>query len=141
MSKGRNYTLSFSVKPTSSTPGTLFSSSTSSLLARNCTSLIVMLATGGNAYVLNYTLPVNRWMDDGLVGINNATYLSVSPPGSSDSITCEFTATIGDYSKSVIWGNPMAIEAPVAVIGGDLFQGQMENVSLVDRADPKYAAG
>ena len=139
-SKGRNYTLSFSVKPTSSMPGTLFSGSASSLMAGNGTSTNVMLITGGNAYVLNYTLPVNTWMDLTLVGINNATYLSVAPPGSSVATTYEFTTTIGDYSNSFIWGNPMAIEAPIAVIGGDTFEGQMKNVILMDGADPKYAA-
>lgn len=32
----------------------------------------------------------------------------------------------------------MAIEAPVAVIGGDNFQGEMKKVTLVDGADAKY---
>jgi len=137
-SKGRNYTLSFSVKPSSSTPGTLFSGSASSLLAGNGSINNVMLITGGNAYILNYTLPLNIWTDVRLIGIGNATYLSTIPSNSTVETVQEFTTTIGDYSNSFIWNNPMAIEAPIAVIGGDSFEGQMENVSLVDGADEKY---
>lgn len=137
-SKGRNYTLSFSVKPTSSTPGTLFSGSASSLPAGNGSINNVMLVTDGNAYILNYTLPLNTWTDVSLIGIGNATYLSVAPSSSSGEVVHEFTATIGDYSNSFIWNNPMAIEAPVAIIGGDSFEGQMKNVTLQDGADEKY---
>lgn len=73
--KGRNYTLSFTVKPTSSAPGTLFSGAPS-LLAGNESLSNVMMVTGGNAYILNYTLPRNVWTDVSLIGIGNATYLS-----------------------------------------------------------------
>lgn len=34
----------------------------------------------------------------------------------------------------------MAIEAPIATIGGDTFEGRMKNVKLVDGAGEKYAA-
>jgi hexosaminidase len=97
-----------------------------------------MLVTDGNAYILNYTLPLNTWTDVSLIGIGNATYLSVAPSSSSGEVVHEFTATIGDYSNSFIWNNPMAIEAPVAIIGGDSFEGQMKNVTLQDGADEKY---
>jgi hexosaminidase len=103
-SKGRNYTLSFSIRPTSSTPGTLFSGSDSSLLAGNGSITNVMLITGGEAYVLNYTLPVGVWTDVKLIGINNATYLSVTPLNSTVETVYEFTITIGDLSNSFIWG-------------------------------------
>jgi hexosaminidase len=137
-SKGRNYTLAFSVRPTSSVPGTLFSGSASSLLTGNGSISNVMLVTGGNAYVLNYTLPLHIWTHINLIGIGNATYLSVTPSTTSEETVHEFTAMIGDYSNSFIWNNPMAIEAPVAVIGGDNFQGEMKKVTLVDGADEKY---
>ncbi|KAH8773195.1 beta-hexosaminidase [Hyaloscypha sp. PMI_1271] len=137
-SKGRNYTLAFSVRPTSSVPGTLFSGSASSLLTGNGSISNVMLVTGGSAYVLNYTLPLHVWTHINLIGIGNATYLSVTPSTTSEETVHEFTATIGDYSNSFIWNNPMAIEAPVAVIGGDNFQGEMKKVTLVDGADEKY---
>jgi hexosaminidase len=137
-SKGRNYTLAFSVRPTSSVPGTLFSGSASSLLTGNGSISNVMFVTGGNAYVLNYTLPLQVWTHVSLIGIDNATYLSVTPSTTSEETVHEFTATIGDYSNSFIWNNPMAIEAAVAVIGGDNFQGEMKKVTLVDGADAKY---
>lgn len=137
-SKGRNYILAFSVRPTSSVPGTLFSGSASSLLTGNGSIRNVMLVTGGNAYVLNYTLPLHVWTHIDLIGIGNVTYLSVTPSSTSEEMVHEFTATIGDYSNSFIWNNPMAIEAPVAVIGGDNFQGEMKKVTLVDGADEKY---
>jgi len=137
-SKGKNYTLSFSINPTSSTPGTLFSGSASSLMAGNGSINNVMFITGGNSYILNYTLPLNTWTDVSVIGIGNATYFSVTSSGSNDETVYEFTGTIGDYSNSFIWNNPMAIEAPVAVIGGDSFEGMMKSVMLVDGADEKY---
>ncbi|KAG4426064.1 hypothetical protein IFR04_000771 [Cadophora malorum] len=139
-SKGRNYTLSFSIKPTSSTPGTLFSGSASTLKAGNGSIDNVMLITGGTPYILNYTLPVGAWTDVKLVGINNATYLAVTPEGSKKETMHEFTIVIGIYSNSFVWNLPMAIEAPFGGIGGDGFEGMMKNVKLVDGADEKYAA-
>jgi hexosaminidase len=139
LTKGRNYTLSFSVNPTSSTPGTLFSGSDSALLYGNGSISNVMLVTGGNPYILNYTLPKNSWTDVNLVLIGNATYLGVTESGKKEEIH-EFTTTIGDDSNSFIWNNPMAIEAPVQAIGGDTFVGQMKDVSLSSYSDPKYAA-
>lgn len=68
-SKGRNYTLAFSVRPTSSVPGTLFSGSASSLLTGNGSISNVMLITGGNAYVLNYTLPLHVWTHVSLIAL------------------------------------------------------------------------
>lgn len=137
--KGRNYTLSFSLKPTSSTPGTLFSGSASSLLAGNGSLSNVMMVTNGHAYVVNYTLPLNSWTDVRLIGINNATYLSTTPAGRSETVH-EFTATLGILDNSFVWGEPMAIEAPIAAIGGDNFEGQIKNVKLVDGADARYTA-
>ncbi|TVY53035.1 Beta-hexosaminidase [Lachnellula cervina] len=138
LSKGRNYMLSFSVKPTSSTPGTLFSGSASSLKAGNGSISNVMFITGGNAFVLNYTLPLNTWTDVSVVAINNATYLSVTQGESSRLETFEFTTTIGVLSNSFVWGNPMSIEAPISVIGGDSFEGLITKVKLEDGADPSY---
>jgi hexosaminidase len=97
-----------------------------------------MMVTGGNAFILNYTLPINVWSDVSLIGINNATYFVVRENNGSEQVH-EFTTTIGDYSNSFIWNNPMSIEAPVAEIGGGLFKGQMKSVVLKDGADEKYA--
>ena len=137
--KGRNYTLSFSINPTSDTPGTLFSGSDSALVAGNGSITNVLLITGGIAYPLNYSLPLNTWTDVSLVGCNNATYLNVSSAGEAAKVY-EFTTTIGDYDNSFVWGNPMAIEAPIAEIGGDNFEGGIRNVALLDGADESYAS-
>jgi hexosaminidase len=139
-SKGKNYTLSFSVRPTSTATGTLFSGSGSALLAGNGSISNVMLVTGGEPYILNYTLPVGVWTDVKLILIGNATYLATTPTNSTTETVHEFTTTIGDLSNSYIWNNPMAIEAPIAKIGGDTFQGMMKSVKLVDGADEKYGA-
>lgn len=137
--KGRNYTLSFSIQPTSSTPGTIFSGSASSLLAGNGSISNIMMVTAGNAFILNYTLPTNVWTDVNLISINNATYFIVKENNGTE-LVHEFTTTIGDYSNSFIWNNPMSIEAPIAAIGGDSFEGMMKSVVLMDGADSKYAA-
>jgi hexosaminidase len=137
--KGRNYTLSFSTKPTSNATGTLFSGSASSLLAGNGSSSNVMMITAGISYILNYTLPINVWTDVKLVAVNNATYFVVKEDNGSEQVH-EFTTTIGDYSNSFIWNNPMSIEAPIAEIGGGSFEGFVKSVVLKDGADAKYAA-
>lgn len=138
-SKGKNYTLSFSVLPTSSTPGTLFTGSGSYLLAGNGSVTNVMLVTGGEPYILNYTFPVGSWTAAKLILIGNATYLATTPANSTVETVHEFTTTIGDLSNSYIWNNPMAIEAPIARFGGDTFSGMLKSVQLVDGADEKYA--
>lgn len=129
-SKGRNYTLSFSVKPTSSIPGTLFSGPESSLHAGNGSISNVTLITSGNAYSLNYSLPVNTWTDVSLIGKGNATFLNVGSGNSGD--TMEFLTKLGVNGDAFVWG-PMAILAPLAMIGGD-FEGEMRDVVLVDGA-------
>lgn len=135
--KGRNYTLSFYIKPTSIKPGTLFSGSQSSLVAGNGSLSEVMLITNGIAYPVNYTLPLNTWTNINLVALGNATYLNATSSGASG--VYEFTTTIGVYDNSFVWGNPMAIEAPIAVIGGDAFEGEIKDIVLKDGADARYA--
>lgn len=138
-SKGKNYTLSFSIRPTSSTPGTLFTGSGSALRAANGSIPNVILTTGGQPYILNYTLPVGVWTDVKLISINNATYLATTPANSTIETVNESTITLGVLSNSFVWGNPMSIEAPISKIGGDSFEGQIKNVTLVAAADPTYA--
>jgi hexosaminidase len=130
-SKGKNYTLSFSVKPTSSTPGTLFSGPESALLAGNGTISNVTLVTGGNAYSLNYSLPVGEWTDVSLIGRGNATFLGVKE--ANDTTEMEFLTLLGINGNSFVWDQPMAILAPLASIGGG-FEGQMKSVALYDGA-------
>ena len=51
-SKGRNYTLSFTLKQTSNTPGPLFKGPDSELRSGNGSSSAVMLVSAGNAFAL-----------------------------------------------------------------------------------------
>ncbi|KAE8333942.1 glycoside hydrolase superfamily [Aspergillus sergii] len=60
-SKGRDYTLSFWVNPTSQTPGTLFAGPDSILLSGNGSISNITLISGGNPYSLNYSLPPGTW--------------------------------------------------------------------------------
>ncbi|KAB8263230.1 glycoside hydrolase superfamily [Aspergillus pseudonomiae] len=60
-SKGRDYTLSFWVNPTSSNPGTLFAGPDSVLLSGNGSISNITLISGGNPYSLNYSLPLDTW--------------------------------------------------------------------------------
>jgi hexosaminidase len=138
-SKGRNYTLSFSIYPLSASPGPLFSSPSATLLSGNGTVPNVTFVTGGNPYVLNYTLPINVWSSVKVIGLNNATYFSVTEDGQEEEVH-EFTATIGTDSNAFVWNNPMGIQAPLQTIGGGGFEGYLSGVELLDGADEKYAA-
>lgn len=129
-SKGRNYTLSFSIFPTSSnTPGVLFSGPDSALLAGNGSVSNVTLVASGNPYTLNYTLPLNTWSQVSLIGQGNATYFRVQEESSSDTTEMEFLTKIGVNGNFFVW-REIAIEAPMAVIGGGQFEGYIKNVRL-----------
>jgi hexosaminidase len=123
-SKGRDYTLSFSVKPTSSIPGVLFSGSETELVNGNGTISNLTVLNGGNAFSLNYTLPLHHWSDISLVGKGNATYLSVITSGKLTSM--EFITKVSNIGVGFVWV-PMAFEAPLAKIG-EGFRGQMKDI-------------
>mgnify|MGYP000858938026 CR=1 FL=1 len=136
-SKGRNYTLSFSIKPTAQTPGaTLFSGPDSTLLAGNGSISNVTLISGGNPYILNYSLPVNTWTDVSLIGRGNATFLRESHSNSRErggkrgltTVTMEFLTRIGVNGESFVWA-PIAIEAPLTRIG-EGFRGLIKDIVL-----------
>jgi len=97
----------------------------------------VTFVTGGNSYVLNYTLPINVWSAVKVIGLNNATYFSVTEQGKEEEVH-EFTATIGTVSSAYVWNNPIGIEAPLQTIGGGGFEGYLSSVELYDGADEKY---
>ena len=126
-SKGRDYTLSFRVKPTSHTPGTLFAGPDSTFVNGNGTITNTTLITGGNAFSLNYTLPLNAWTDVSLIGRGNATLLTVSGQG-QDSDSMEFLTKIGVNGASFVWA-PIAVEAPLTRIG-EGFTGLMQDIVL-----------
>lgn len=127
-SKGRNYTLSFSIYPTGKEPGALFTGPDSTLLAGNGSISNIMLVASGNPYVLNYSLPLNEWTQASLIGRGNKTYF-----GLGNGTEMEFLARIGLNGRSLVW-REIAVEAPLAKIGGDGFSGSIKNVKLVDFA-------
>ncbi|KAL0935659.1 glycosyl hydrolase family 20 [Colletotrichum truncatum] len=133
-SKGRNYTLSFSVHPLSSEPGVLFSGPDSALVAGNGSSTNLTFIAAGIAFPLNYTLPLHTWTDVVISGIGGSTFLTASSQTGNQTRNMEFLTRIeanGVPSANgvmVIW-KPMAIEAPLREIGRG-FIGMIRNVTL-----------
>ncbi|KAL2838091.1 glycoside hydrolase [Aspergillus pseudoustus] len=126
-SLGRNYTLSFEVKPTSSGPATLFAGADSTLMSQTAQSELVTIISGSHPYAINYTLPLNRWIRVELAGRGESTFLKVSTVPVTDDkrqVTQEFEFltridTHGVQAGSnytTVW-RPMAFEAPLARIG------------------------
>ncbi|KAK5999124.1 hypothetical protein PT974_01513 [Cladobotryum mycophilum] len=120
-SKGRNYTLSFSVKPDSA-GGALFSSPDSSLLNGNGTSTKLMLVSGNVAYPVSLSLPNGKWSDVKVEGLGQQTFISVGTKREEVTI---LMGIWGGYMKQA----PMAIAAPIQKIG-EGFKGQMKNIKL-----------
>ena len=130
-SKGRDYTLSFSAKQNSANPSKLFSGPDSELLSGNGTITNVMLVAAGNAFVLDYSLPVNTWSDVSLIGRGNATFLTVS--SGNKTVTKEFVAGLGLSAGQGPSEINIAIEAPLARIG-EGFEGSMKSITLIGSA-------
>ncbi|KAJ7644358.1 beta-hexosaminidase [Roridomyces roridus] len=129
-SKGRNYTLSFSINPSSKSPigSTILSGADSTLVLGNGTLSSLALISGNQAYALNYTLPRDVWTDVALIGRGNATFLRA---GSGDEM--QFLTVLGINGDSFEW-EPIAIEAPLAQIGGDGFMGSFAKFELLGTA-------
>lgn len=127
-SKGKNYTLSFSMKQASNQTGALFTGPDSQLRSGNGTSTAVMLISGGEAYALNYSLPVGQWIDASLIGRGNRTFFSAG-----NDTEMEFITRMGINGATFQW-REMAIVAPLHVIGGDSWEGEMKSVKLIDFA-------
>lgn len=128
-SKGRNYTLSFSLlQQPNSPPGPLFTGPDSELRSGNGSSTQIMLVSAGNAFALNYSLPVGVWTDARLMGRGNRTFFAV---GGGREV--EFTTKIGVNGEGFVWAG-MAVVAPLRTIGGGGWWGAMRSVKLVDFA-------
>ncbi|OHF04042.1 glycosyl hydrolase family 20 [Colletotrichum orchidophilum] len=126
--KGRNYTLSFAIKPTSDAKGAIFSGGDGGLWFGNGTVDAVMLFSGGNTYALNYTFPVGSWTNASLIGRGKQTFLDVG-----DGEPKEFLTIIGWNGAQFVW-QPIAVEAPLARVGGSGFEGVISGMKLVDHA-------
>ncbi|GAB7355847.1 hypothetical protein MBLNU459_g6509t1 [Dothideomycetes sp. NU459] len=132
-SKGRNYTLSFSLFPTADTAGVVFSGRDSALLAGNGSSSSVMLVAAGNAFALNYTFPVGVWTHASLIARGNQTFLGVEGANRTGVTEMEFLTKVGINGERFVWA-PIAVEAPVASFGGGAFEGMLKEVKLLDYA-------
>ncbi|KAJ0160612.1 Beta-hexosaminidase [Colletotrichum tanaceti] len=126
--KGRNYTLSFSIKPTSDAKGAIFSGGDSGLWFGNGTVGAVMLFSGESTYALNYTFPVGSWTNASLIGRGRQTFLAV---GAGEPM--EFLTVMGWNGDRFVWA-PIAVEAPLATVGGSGFEGIIGGMKLVDDA-------
>ncbi|KAJ7750949.1 beta-hexosaminidase [Mycena maculata] len=129
-SKGRNYTLSLFINPSSQTPvgATILSGADSALVLGNGTLPSLALVSGNQAYALNYTLPRDVWTTLDLIGRGNATFLRAD-----DGPEMQFLTVLGINGVSFEW-EPIAVEAPVAQIGGDGFIGRIAKFQLLGSA-------
>ncbi|KAI9155757.1 Beta-hexosaminidase [Paramyrothecium foliicola] len=123
-SKGRNYTLEFTIKPTSDTKGPIFTGSDSALWFGNGTSDAVMLVSGDSAYALNYTFPVGQWTKANLIGSGRRTFLDVGED------RMEFLTILGWQGDKNVW-TYIGIEAPLKTIGGGGFTGIIAHMKLI----------
>lgn len=87
-----------------------------------------MLISAGNAFPLNYSLPVGEWVDASLTARGNRTFFSVD-----SGREMEFTGKIGINGEFFEWVT-MAVVAPLQTIGGGSWEGMMKGVKLVDYA-------
>lgn len=124
-SKGEDYTLSFSVKPSSGALGPIFSGKDSILQSSNSS---LDLVSGGYAYALNYSLPIGEWTQAKLVRSGNRTFF-----GANREPEMEFFGRIGVNGERFEWVS-MAINAPLHSIGGGNWEGDISEVKLVDYA-------
>jgi hexosaminidase len=127
-SKGNDYTLSTTFKQTSSMPGPILTGPDSALWSGNGTSTQLMLYSAGNAWALNYSLPVDSWVDGALIARGNRTYFQV---GDADAM--EFLAHVGVNGERHEWA-PLQVVAPLSLIGGGGWEAQIKDVKLVDYA-------
>jgi hexosaminidase len=124
-SKGEDYTLSFSVKPSSFARGPIFSGQDSVLQSSN-TSLD--LVSGGYAYALNYSLPIDELTQAKLTRNGNRTFFTAG-----DEPEMEFLIRVGVNGERFEWAS-MAINAPIGQIGGGDWEGDVSDVRLFDYA-------
>lgn len=146
-SKGRNYTLSLELKVdelADPTNATLLSGGDSVLML---TPNLTLLASG-TYYRLNSTVPLGRWVNLKITGKGSRTFASVKTLDSKrqdgadlqlrddgESAREEFLAILGVLTQFHVWA-PVAIEAPLARIGGEGsgWTGELRGMSLTSKA-------
>ena len=126
-SKGRDYTLSFAINPSTASPAPLLSGRDSVLHIGYGDSNNVTFETAGNLFPLNFTVPVGQWTLLDLQGVGNRTFLQVN--GTQE---FEFLAKIGINGESFVWVE-IGINAPLQDVGGG-WEGQISSLELRDGA-------
>ncbi|KAF2105250.1 glycoside hydrolase superfamily [Lophiotrema nucula] len=110
-SKGRNYTLTLSLRIDNLDPAidaTIIAGADSTLmLTPNIT-----LFTGGEYYRLNTSIPLYQRVELSLIGRGNQTFAKIDT-----SLEVEFKTGIGINGEHFQW-EPIAIEAPLKIVGG-----------------------
>jgi hexosaminidase len=129
LSKGRNYTLSMTVKITelnTSAPATLISGADSSLVL---TPQIALFASGVY-FPVNATLPLNEWVRFSISSSGPETFVTVFRPNGT-SITAEFQGKVV-LSRNTFAMVNLAVEAPVKQVAGRGcgWEGQLGGLSL-----------
>ena len=124
-SKGRNYTLSLAVNPSTSSPASLITGRDSILHFGYRDSTNVTFETAGNLFPLNYTVPSGEWTALKLVGRGNRTFLQAN-----EGDEMEFRTKIGVNGEFFVWAE-MGIEAPLQTFGGG-WEGLVRDIELVD---------
>ncbi|KAH8891925.1 glycoside hydrolase, partial [Thozetella sp. PMI_491] len=128
-SKGRNYTLTLSLRVdalTNPTNATLLTGRDSVLML---TPNITLLA-GGNYFRLNATVPQGTWFDLALIGRGNRTFAAVN--GGEE---MQFLTKMGINGVYFHWAE-MAIEAPLKKLGGmnSGWEGLFKGMTLTSKA-------
>ncbi|MCJ1328569.1 hypothetical protein MMC10_005246 [Thelotrema lepadinum] len=126
-SKGRNYTLSLTINPTTSVPAPFITGRDSILYLGYEDSTNVTFETAGNLFPLNYTVSVGEWTTLKLTGRGNQTFLQA---GDGDEM--EFKAKIGVNGESFVWAE-IEIEAPLQMFGGG-WEGSVKDIELLNNA-------
>ena len=124
-SKGHDFTLSMKLQQSPDSPaGAILSGPDSVLASGNGSSDALMLISAGNAFALNYSLPVGRWVDGRLIGRGNQTFFSAD--GGEE---MEFLTKVGVNGERFAWAY-MNVVAPLARIGGGDWVGAVKSVEL-----------
>lgn len=123
-SKGRNYTLSFSVYVTA-VGGYLFKGRDSALI--NLADGLG-LVENNQTFHCGYVVPLNQWASLSLVASGIKTYLKVNANGTSQLKEYTSTFSASGYQDETV---SLGINAPIATIGSGL-QGQMKDIYLLD---------
>ncbi|KAJ4156125.1 hypothetical protein LMH87_001338 [Akanthomyces muscarius] len=128
-SKGRDYTLSISIKLDSNMRfqnATILTGTDSALLLAPTLTLLA----SNNYYPLNLTLPINQWVDVTIRGKGAQTFGSILPQDGFLEEE-EFQRVMGIAGKELRWA-PIAVEAPLGTVAG--FNGMLRNLTLTNSA-------